>query len=331
MAADVCFGGPPETFATEDCFFGPENSFAVRLLAVEGHVLWQEGDDHIAQIGRAHGRGKVGYWALLKAADGKEAFAWSFMTPQRRDVLESKLVAFDLMTGQRRVVLDDQQNRPFPYYAHLAIDGEYLYFIIGGAAGAACETGKDDGFFRMRRDGSGRPEHLGEEPSCAVTRYLIDGGYVYWKQYPRHGYTSELRRRRIVPDAPVEFLAIAKDHPLPMAVGNGRLYYLDSKSLVSVPLDGAAPAIEHYRVEDATTRSTLLHDRGCLYWTADRARTIMRARLGPDGPGLPEVIADQATYSGGPIATDGKHLYWLDEEHKRVMRAGRVAEAAPAR
>ena len=126
-------------------------------------------------------------------------------------------------------------------------------------------------------------------------------------------------------------MAVANDHPLPMTVGNGRLYHLDRKRLMSVPIDGSAPAIEHFRAEDATTWTTLLHDRGCLYWTAERTRTITRAKLGPDGPGRPEVIADQASHSGGPIATDGKHAYWLDETHKRVMRAGRAARASPAR
>ena len=56
----------------------------------------------------------------------------------------------------------------------------------------------------------------------------------------------------------------------------------------------------------------------------------MRAKLSAHGPAEPEVIADQTTVSrGGAIATDGQHLYWMDYDRERIMRAGRSAKASP--
>jgi hypothetical protein len=322
-AEEACFGGKPEVFSTDWIVFQSGSLFNTPMLVVEGHIIWQMVEE-VVQLDLAKGRGSLASDAYLKAADNREAFAWSFAQLNQP---ESKLVAIDLDTGKRRIVTDEAQDHPFPWHSHLVLDGEFLYYIDGDSDGS-CSPDKDDGFYRMRRDGRGRPERLAAEPSCATNRFLMQDGFVYWHQFPRHGMPPALWRRRLAPDAPLQQLGTALEHPLPMALGRGRLYYLDGKRLASVPIDGSAPAVEHFRVADVNSRSTLLHDRGCLYWNA--GRTLMRAKLGAGGPGEPEMIADQANYSlEGAIATDGKHLYWMDQDRKRIMRSARSAKARP--
>jgi hypothetical protein len=322
-AEQACFGGKPEVFSTEPIAFSPVAGFHKGLIVVDGHLIWQLVES-VAHIDFVKGRGTLANESYLKAADAGEAFVWTFVEHNQP---VNKLVAIDLDTGKSRIVIDGRQNRPFPFHSYLVPEGEFLYFIHGHFDGP-CEPGKDDGFFRMRRDGAGRPERLGAEPSCATNRFLMAGGYVYWHQFPRHGMPGAIYRRRNVPDAPLEPLATAKSHPLPMALAGGRLYYLDGKRLASVPIDGSAPAVEHFPAEGTYDGATLLSDRGCLYW--DAGSTLMRAKLAADGPAAPEVIADQSTYSrDGAIATDGQHLYWMDYDRKRIMRAGRSAKTSP--
>jgi hypothetical protein len=210
-------------------------------------------------------------------------------------------------------VVDDQRSPGFPRNSRVELDGDFIYFI----GPFFDKPGFEDGFFRVPRYGTGLPERLAALPSGDFTPFVIERPYVYWSQ---HG---ALWRRQLTPGAPMQQLMFTKESRLPMVVASGRLYYLDSNSLFSLPVDGSSPAVEHLKDLEVDRDATMLVDRNCLYWNTKA--TSMRGKLGTDGLTKPEVIADKSSYDGAPIGTDGKHLYWINEARSRIMRVGRSA------
>ena len=111
----------------------------------------------------------------------------------------------------------------------------------------------------------------------------------------------------------------------PLAIANGQIYYADEDAIWSAPVQGGAPT-KLVAIGSAEADSVVV-DRGCLYWTNHRA--IVRLGLAGKPPVTPEAIADELTFRGGAIATDGQYLYWLDGSRNRIWRAGRDAHARP--
>jgi hypothetical protein len=124
-------------------------------------------------------------------------------------------------------------------------------------------------------------------------------------------------RRRLAVDSPVERLAPTANHHLSFTISDGRLFYLDGRTIASVPLDGSEPPRIHVNDTGARPRNVVV-EHGCLYWGSERGilRTV-------GGSGKTEVIVDEANYDGSPIATDGQALYWFDLRNDRILRAGR--------
>jgi len=309
---NLCFGGKPEVFWDGANSTVMTNPSGRRFMAVEGRVMWQWGRD-IQQVDLRTGRwGFVDSNAILKAADRWETFVWSWGHDPTSG--GSQLVAIGLKDQGKpeRILVEEQESHGSPRASRIVLDGDFIYFI---GSSFARTPDLRDGLFRVPRYGTGLPERLAALPSGDETPFVIDRNYVYWSQ------VGALWRRQINPIATMQQLTVTKGSRLPIVVGDGRLYYLDGKSLFSVQVDGSAPPTEHLKGLDVDRDSTMLVDRDCLYWNTKS--TIMRAKL--DGPTNPDVIADKATYDGSPMDSDGKHLYWIDEARSRVMRVGRSA------
>jgi hypothetical protein len=245
---------------------------------------------------------------VLVAVKGEEVFAVDDTFNQERG---GDLFAVNLRTGEDRKVLAG--GRPFAFSLY-QFDGDDLYFMLDGE--------EQDSFMRLRAD-SGQTEFLGREPQRTRAAFRVDHGFVYWnREVGRDAY--ELSRRALGPDAPVTKLAPTKDFRVVPAIAHGRVYYLDEGSLWSVPADGSQPPTQQL---DGTGPGAqhLLVDGPCAYWTS--AHAIRRLRLDGDGPHRAEVVADETTYRDGPIATDGRFLYWEDLQHDRFMRIGRDSRA----
>jgi hypothetical protein len=151
---------------------------------------------------------------------------------------------------------------------------------------------------------------------------LIDGGFVYWTRRSDKE-RSAIFRRALQPGSAPQFVSYAYSDPL--AIANGQIYYADEDAIWSAPVQGGAPT-KLVAIGSAEADSVVV-DRGCLYWTNHRA--IVRLGLAGKPPVTPEAIADELTFRGGAIATDGQYLYWLDGSRNRIWRAGRDAHARP--
>ena len=313
---NACFGGPAQAVTQREITQGPDDPDSKGLLAVPGRVVWRLGD-LLQTIDLSTGRADQANDIVLKATDPTEAFGSSVdWQPRTR----YKLVAVNYQTGKRRIVLDDQQD-PWLYEdSQVVLDGDFAYFSGSSGPGERCPY---QAFYRMRRDGTGQPERLGSEPCGTSTPFLIEDGYVYWSQNDEKG-PSALWRRPIARDSQSQRLTVTQAHHLPLALGRGRLFYIDAGRILSVPLDGSAPPTEHIRGLDPRADAKLLVDRDCLYWTT--GHSIMRANLGSQAAPKAEMIADEANYHGGPIATDGQQLYWVDQIHHHLLRVGRSGD-----
>ena len=305
--AVVCFGGRPEVFLDEVHSSAMTNPRGRTFIVVEGRVLWQwEGG--IEQVDLASGqRDPVGYLSVLKAADRREAFAWTWSHSSPG----SLLLAIGPRNAEepRRIVVEEIDGQASPRDSSLAIDGDFIYFASEPL------PRQPGGLFRVPLHGTGLPEKIADTPAGNGIPLIVERPYIYWSQ------NGALSRRRIAPVGATLQLTFTKDARVPMALHRGRLYYLDNNSLFSVPLDGSTPPAEHVTGLDADRDATVLADHDCLYWTTKTA--IMRAKLCRPGQLKPELIADRFTYDGSPIGTDGKHLYWIDEGRQHLMRAGR--------
>ena len=306
-AEGLCFGGRPEVFLAEVYSATMTNARGKRLIVVEGRALWQW-NGVVEQVDLSTAQHEhVGQGVVLKAADAREAFVWLWTVP----LPGSRLAAIGPRGAEQplRTIVEEQDGLASPRNSNLVLDGDFIYFT------SESRPGQPGGLFRVPRYGSGLPERIAEGPSGNNTPFVIERPYIYWS------LQGVLSQRRIAPVGATRQLAFTKDAQVPMALHRGRLYYLDNKSLFSVPLDGSAPPAEHVTGLDFDSEATVLVDRDCLYWST-RA-TIMRAKIGGPGQLKPELVADKYSYDGSSIGTDGKHLYWIDEGRRHIMRAAR--------
>jgi hypothetical protein len=307
-AADgLCFGGRPEVFLDGAYSVTFPNASGKRLVVGPGRALWQW-NGFVEQIDLSTAKHEdVGGGVILKAADAHEAFVWLWT----EELPGTRLSAIGPRDSEQplRTIVQEEEGSPSPRHSNVVLDGDFIYFTSKSL------PSQPGGLFRVPRYGSGDPERIADAPAGDDTPFVIERPYVYWSQ---HGTLS---RRQLTPVGAAQQLALTKDDQVPMALHRGRLYYLDNKSLFSFPLDGSTPPAEHVTGLDAYRDATVLVDHDCLYWTTKAA--IMRAKLGGPGQLEPELIADKFSYDGSPIGTDGKHLYWIDEGRRHLMRAGR--------
>jgi hypothetical protein len=313
-SADVCFGGPPKVVAPEAGWAPPEGAGhweQPSFLVAEGRLLWASDILHQLDLGTSV-LSMMGLTRPILLVAVKNGEAWG-IEDGHAQTLGGDLFAVNLRTGAERTVMPGGVSQRECLYQ---FDGDDLYFIRDGE--------KQSSFMRMRAD-SGQTEFLGHEPQGLRTAFRVDHGFVYWNREVAQD-AFELSRRALTLDSPVTKLASTKTRHIALALGHGKVFYLDEDSLYGAPIDGSRPPS---RLVDGTGPrgwpDHLLVDGQCAYWTNKHA--IMRVRLGGEGPRSPEIVADDATYRGGTIATDGKFLYWQRMQHGGFLRVGRDARA----
>ncbi len=323
-AKDVCFGGQEQVVGTSPA--GP--------LRTQGAYHWSAPDFQVVD-------GELLYatdWQLRRIDLATMKETWTkldkpiiFMGARGGQVLGveedhartigNDLLAVDLRTGEERTLLAGGSiHKTSLRHALYVPDGKDLYFIQGPYDRVSKVGDKYSKFFRLR-DGVDEPELLGDEPQGVYTSFRIDHGFVYWNRLVGDE-SFELSRRPLSLDSPIQKLAVTKHRHIALVVAGGRVYYLDDGALWSVPVDGAKPPTRHTD-KVGTSVKNLLADRSCLYWTSDRG--ILR--MGLKGKSSPELIADDRSYHGGSIVSDGSFLYWQDTVEHRFKRLGRSAHA----
>jgi hypothetical protein len=316
----ACFGGVPETAASE-------LSEPMQLRVVDGDLYFG------GELQRLNGGTKVklvrGY-NYLGPIDAGQVFGLTS---------HNEIVSVDFRTRTARLLVASRLSSAeglVQTYAPFELDERYLYYVRSGPSlydlqgGPPGRPDNATGLCRVPRDGSGPPEFLGAPPAPGWI-FAIDGGFVYYR-----GSTPEnqaaIVRRALRPNASVE-VVVRLQNPHPggvLRIFDGRLYYIDDDSIWSVSIPAQTPPVRHVAIGPSDT-TDLLAEPGCLYW-ANR-RTIKRAVLGAGGSGIPDVIADEQTYTQalGPsevagrllLATDGRFLYWPDAAGERIMRVRR--------
>jgi hypothetical protein len=331
----VCYGGAPE-------IVGKTTPNPTNLFVAGGAAYWASD--------RALWRMNLRTKATEKVLDG--------MTEVRafdaRDAVEidehGELVAVDLGTKARRIVV---QGNPIlgidpMTFEFLGLDADHVYYLYRkGDHRPAAKAG----LYRKRRDGTGEPQQVGTEPA-GLNTFILDGGFVYYAGRVGTG-DLELRRRATTPDSRIERLASISGPPdkkprararglVPLAVADGRAYYVAEDALFSVPVDGSAAPIRHVEVGNELV-TDVVAERGCIYWATQQG--LYRVVLDARGAGTRQLIADPETFSapenfssglpfGRLVDTDGGWLYWVDMQGNRIMRLGRsrnVARPALAR
>ena len=313
-AVALCFGGPPQIVASEAGWAPIEGAGhweQPSFLVAEGQLLWAS--DVIHQLDLATmALSMKGLQRPMLLVAVKNGEAWA-IEDGHAQTFGGDLFAMNLRTGEERTVLPGGMPQRDSLYL---FDGADLYFIRDGE--------KQSSFMRLRAD-SGQTEFLGHEPQGLRTAFRVDHGFVYWnREVSRDEF--QLSRRALTLDSPITKLAATKTRHMTLALGHGKVFYLDEGSLYSVPIDGSQPP--SLLVDETGPREWpdhLLVDDHCAYWTNQYA--IMRVRLDGAGPTSPEIVADDATYRGGTIATDGKFLYWQYMQRGGFLRVGRDARA----
>jgi hypothetical protein len=327
---DACFGGEPEVLVS-DVGAGSadfDSGDGTTLMVANGKLLWQawEGPALIDLATHKRSQAGLGFRAFFKTAEDREAYSISAKMYDEGET-NSDLVAVDLKTGAKRtVVLAKGGDAGLSPFSNIAIDGDYIYFIRPREHGRSAEK---NGFFRVRKDGQGLVERIGAEPQEGRLPFRIADGYVYWSSSGGSGNSGggpALWRRALAPGSSDQRLVSTKDDHLPLFIHHGRLFYVDSPGLFSIPLDGSTPATLH--AVSQTGQSSVVADRACVYFTSERG--IERVHLGQPGA-KPELIVDENSYHGGPIVTDGQHLYWIDRRHDRILGMGRSTASLPER
>jgi hypothetical protein len=330
---DACFGGEAEVITTDVGARSPyfDGGTAITLMVAGRNLLWDasQGPDLMDLGTHKRGHAGFGFRAFFKGADDRDAYG---VSAERYDEGENNtdLVAVDLKTGKKRTVVVGKGDQVgLSPVSNVALDGEHVYFIRPRAYGRSAEQ---SGFFRVRKQGAGEGgvERIGAEPQDGRLPFLIADGYAYWSR-GRGGGDGEgegpaLWRRTLVPGSPEQRLVSTKDHHVPLFVHHGRLFYVDSPGLFSIPVDGSSKPTLH--AASQVRQSSVVADRTCVYFTSERG--IERVRIGRDGA-TPELIVDEYSYHGGPIVTDGQRLYWIDRFHDRILGMGRSAASLPER
>jgi hypothetical protein len=333
----ACFGGPAEPAASG--LSDPKG-----LTMVGGHLYWsgaglQRLDPRTGVVTSVDPTFHSGI-SDVGPIDARAAYAVTN---------GADLLAFDQRSKTTRVLVPGELSatrgtgsvRP-PF----ALDDRYVYYSRSGDYDPSRDPRLPllgTGFYRIRRDGDGRPEFLGSPPAPGWI-ITIDGGFVYY----RYGTRSPERRFTIVRRAlaagsqPEEIVHLQRPGgQAPMQILAARLYYVDDDALWSVPAAGGAAPVRLAAAGGAEV-TDLLAEAGCLYW-AD-GRKIRRLALGDGGAAAtatPEIIADERDYQEAAhqitgvrryvLATDGRFLYWPDVGGDRIMRARCDPRPQPAR
>jgi hypothetical protein len=109
---------------------------------------------------------------------------------------------------------------------------------------------------------------------AASVPFLIDRGSMYWSEQGGNG-ASAIWRCPLAAATPKQQLAVTKGRHVPIVLGGGRLYFVDDKSLSSVPMDGSGPVVEHFEGVNTDLDEPMVVDRGCRYRVT---RTPLRGR-----------------------------------------------------
>ncbi len=318
---DACFGGTPEVVVAnvDVAAIDVDSPHNTDLFVAGGHLIWPDfdGPTLFNLTTRVSQHVELGIRAHFKTADERELYAISF---PNHETSHSDLVAVDLKTHKRRIALAGRDDSVAVLGGtRVAVEGEYLYFIEPKLPRIPVDS---HGVFRARRDGTGAPERIGAEPRGRNTSFLVAGGYLYWSSDENEG-SPALWRRGLTPDAPVQRLASIKSHDVPLTLAHGRLFFVDTTGIASVPVDGSTPPTLH-AASTMPGRTSVVADRACVYWTSERG--IYRTRLA--GAATPELIAEGSHHRGGGIVTDGQRLYWMDRRN-RILALGRAPGALP--
>ena len=332
--APICFGGVPETAVSGA-------TGASDLSIADGHLYWS----NAGRRGFSRGEpgtsgytvpdGRFGDDLQVCAVDGHEIFAVGD---------DDEIVAFDQRDGAFRVL----QAAASPANGSMLrlldcrvkVDERYLYFSRNRTFP---EAGRENGFFRLRRDGTSQAERLGP-PIPGDSPVALGGGHVYFHARLPSGRLA-LVRRALTPDAPQETVtALPAPDPQPrfpqpglLRVLDGVVYYSDQASggsIWSVPANGRGKPERRAALGEIGAVDMLV-EGGCLYW-ANGTQIWRQALAGPGGV-RPELVADRRTYhddlrgSGARLASDGHYLYWTDTGGNRLWRAARTRRSLPLR
>ena len=307
----ACFGAGAEALVSDE-------PGAKVLRFAGGRLYWTPGPRGYAMsqidltsLRVEHSAGKhVG----LDTMDARQ----SFWTTSIND-----LEVADLATMKVSVLVSGHDRMEDPIvWSSLAIDDAYVYY--GRDAYRSLHAA---GLFRMRRDGAGKEERIAPRPGLDRP-FIGGGGFVYW--FDRFHEKAALLRRALTPGAPEQLVTWlpSYDPKAFMALAGPRLYFVDRGALWSVPVDGSAPPVQQLVLGNSKV-ADLIVEPPCLYYVSDGR--IERAALDADSSQIPETIADDQTFGGGDVVTDGRFLYWTDGKRGRIMRAGPSPQVVPAR
>jgi hypothetical protein len=318
---DAGFGGEAWV-AVEKAAGSPQREGQQAKLHMANGFLWWSVDlGHTRMVNLASGEQSNVSPLSFQVMEGSEGFTTVSAAPLRGHLTD--IIAVDLASGRRRTVVQIGCNLD----TLLALDATYLYFIqdYDGACG--------QGPFRVRRDGTSRPEFVPSQPSLRSKDFAVEGGYLYWShitsdEKPFADRQGEITRRKLEIDSTSTPERVAHSSSEHFHIAEGRLYFVNNDAIWSVRLDGS-DLTRQVEVGPAGA-SHILVDRGTLYWANERE--IRRLNLSGDPSRSSEIIEDEETYRGQTnIATDGQNLCWYDLRHDRILCLGRDARSLPPR
>jgi hypothetical protein len=291
---------------------------ARELRLAGGRLFWIHGPQGYAmsqlELATSRVEHRPGKYFDLGTMDARQ----SFWTTNIND-----LMVGDVATMKVSVLVPGHDRMEDPIvWSSIALDDSYVYYGRG-----AYPPLHDAGLFRMRRDGVGKEERIAPRPDVD-TPFVANAGFVYW--FGVHQEQAAILRRALAPGAPEQRIASLPGYAPKafMSVAGSRLYFVDRGALWSVPVDGSAPPVQQLALGNGKLGG-LVVEPPCLYFVSDGR--IKRAALDAGPSQTPETIADEQTFDGGDIVTDGRFLYWIDRKHGRIMRAGASRDVVPPR
>ena len=310
---DHCFGdSPPEVIARD--------ARPVDILATGNDVFWQAatrapgGSAADAVLHRwdvATGRVStltVPRSTFFVAADAHGIFGLEAHMMSPTTLPDSTCI--DLPSGAARVLVRSADwgalltpdSRPLGsgpnlFRAGYALDSDYIYVAWAERnRGPSLGASGPGHLARVKRDGSSRPEPLGEGPGGA---FILSDGYAYWGGQRTEG----LERRALTPGAAEELLWAPPGFGWPWALGvsGGRLDFKRGDPIESVPVVRATvggdsppplvhtgtvgmvrpPPARRCSTGDACTQSTFRSKRASRAWTCAAERSIGSSRNRP--------------------------------------------------